>query len=135
MPRTANKIKTYFKLLNCAKMSATAFKNAVRRREHYERHQPKAREHLGLLEKHKDYTQRAKAFHDKEKRITKLKQKAANRNPDEFYFKMLNTRTKVGLLTSWQSFSHSCDHTCLRADVLRVRILKSVAGRRASGRK
>jgi hypothetical protein len=76
-------------------MSATAFKNAVRRREHYERHQPAARKHLGLLEKHKDYTQRAKAYHVKEKRIAELRKKASNRNPDEFYFKMLSTATKV----------------------------------------
>jgi U3 small nucleolar RNA-associated protein 11 len=76
-------------------MSATAFKNAVRRREHYERHQPAARAHLGLLEKHKDYTQRARAFHAKEARIAELKKKAANRNPDEFYYKMLSTSTKV----------------------------------------
>ncbi len=76
-------------------MSATAFKNAVRRREHYERHQPAARSHLGLLEKKKDYTERAKNYHAKQKRIAELRKKAANRNPDEFYFKMQSTGTKV----------------------------------------
>ena len=76
-------------------MSATAFKNAVRRREHYERHQPAAREHLGLLEKHKDYSQRAQNYHSKEKRLKELRKKAQNRNPDEFYYKMLSTETKV----------------------------------------
>jgi hypothetical protein len=77
-------------------MSATAFKNAVRRREHYERSQPAARGKLGLLEKHKDYVKRAKNFHEKEKRIEALRRKAEFRNPDEFYFKMTSTATKVG---------------------------------------
>lgn len=79
-------------------MSATAFKNAVRRREHYERHQPAARARFGLLEKHKDYVKRAKNYHGKEARIAELRKKAANRNPDEFYFKMTSGRgTKKGV--------------------------------------
>lgn len=78
-------------------MSTSAFKNAVRRREHYERHQPAARQRFGMLEKHKDYAKRAKNFHDKEKRISELRKKAANRNPDEFYFKMLTSDTKNGV--------------------------------------
>ena len=61
------------------------------RREHQERSQPKARKRLGLLEKHKDYVQRARNFNTKEKRIKIMKLKAALRNPDEFYFKMKNT--------------------------------------------
>lgn len=78
-------------------MSATAFKNAVRRREHYERHQPAARERFGLLEKHKDYVKRSKNYHEKEKRIADLRKKAENRNPDEFYYKMLKSETKKGV--------------------------------------
>lgn len=77
-------------------MSATAFKNVVRRREHYERSQPAARSKFGLLEKHKDYVARARNYHDKEKRIGFLKRKAANRNPDEFYHKMQSSSTRVG---------------------------------------
>jgi U3 small nucleolar RNA-associated protein 11 len=76
-------------------MSATAFKNAVRRREHRERSQPAARERFGLLEKHKDYQQRSRNFHNKEKRLADLRKKAENRNPDEFYFKMLSSGTRV----------------------------------------
>lgn len=78
-------------------MSATAFKNAIRRREHYERSQPEARSKYGLLEKHKDYVERARNFHSKEKRINELKKKAANKNPDEFYFKMVKTKTDKGI--------------------------------------
>ena len=80
-----------------AAMSATAFKNAARRREHRERHQPAARQGLGLLEKHKDYVVRARNFHAKEARIGQLRAKAANRNPDEFYFGMLAGSTKGGI--------------------------------------
>jgi U3 small nucleolar RNA-associated protein 11 len=81
-------------------MSATAFKNAVRRREHYERSQPAARRKYGLLEKHKDYVQRARNFHDKERRLTALRKKASNRNEDEFYFKMARSGTKDGVHTT-----------------------------------
>jgi len=51
---------------------------------------------LGLLEKHKDYKQRAVNYHKKEKRLTALKEKAGMRNPDEFYFGMNNAEVKDG---------------------------------------
>ncbi|KAK8560406.1 hypothetical protein V6N13_082848 [Hibiscus sabdariffa] len=62
-----------------------------------ERAQPSSRKKFGLLEKHKDYVVRAKAFHKKEDTIRKLKEKAAFRNPDEFYFQMIKTRTVDGV--------------------------------------
>lgn len=80
-------------------MSSTTFKNLIQRREHRERAQPAARGKYGLLEKHKDYVQRAKNFHDKEKRITALKRRASMRNPDEFYFGMNSATTKNGVQT------------------------------------
>eukprot|EP00158_Paraphelidium_tribonemae_P010416 Partr_v1_DN7574_c0_g1_i1_m74376 putative U3 small nucleolar RNA-associated protein len=95
-------------------MSATAFKNAIRRREHYERSQPAARSKYGLLEKHKDYVQRARNFHDKEKRIAALKKKAANRNPDEFSFKMVKAQTKNGIHVIER------DEPALKGDMLKV---------------
>ena len=79
------------------RMSATMFKNAVRRREHYERSQPAARSKYGLLEKHGDYVARAQNFHAKEKRIAALRAKAENRNKDEFYFAMAKGSTKKGV--------------------------------------
>ena len=78
-------------------MSSRAFRSVIKRREHLERHQPEARARFGLLEKHKDYVARAKNFHSKEARLKALRAKAANRNPDEFYFKMLSTKTKGGV--------------------------------------
>lgn len=72
-------------------------RNAISRRAHKERAQPEARKKFGLLEKHKDYVVRAKAFHRKEDFIRKLKEKASFKNPDEFYFKMINSRTVDGV--------------------------------------
>ena len=62
-----------------------------------ERSQPAKRAKLGLLEKHKDYVQRARNFHAKEKRILALQAKADMRNQDEFYFKMQKGGTKGGI--------------------------------------
>jgi len=50
-----------------------------------------------LLEKHKDYVKRAKDYHSKEDRIKKLRQKAALKNKDEFYFGMIRSRTEKGV--------------------------------------
>ena len=62
-----------------------------------ERSQPAKRAKLGLLEKHKDYVERARNFHAKEKRIAALQAKADLKNPDEFYFKMQRGKTKGGV--------------------------------------
>ncbi|KAI3518681.1 hypothetical protein L1887_07490 [Cichorium endivia] len=75
----------------------SSLKHAVHRRAHKERSQPKERKRFGLLEKHKDYVVRAKAFHKKEDYLQKLKEKAAFKNPDEFYFKMINSKTVDGV--------------------------------------
>ncbi|ESW31032.1 hypothetical protein PHAVU_002G203400 [Phaseolus vulgaris] len=75
----------------------SSLRNAIPSRAHKERSQPSARKKFGLLEKHKDYVQRAKAFHRKEDTLRKLKEKAANRNEDEFYFKMSRTKTVDGV--------------------------------------
>ncbi|CAG8486435.1 2356_t:CDS:2 [Paraglomus occultum] len=75
----------------------STLRNALHRRDHKERAQPLAREKRGLLEKHKDYVLRAKDYNFKQKRLKSLKEKAFFRNPDEFYFKMINTKTKGGV--------------------------------------
>lgn len=66
----------------------SSLRNAVKRVTHKERSQPRARKHLGLLEKKKDYQRRAKDFHFKTDLLTKMKERASMRNPDEFYFGM-----------------------------------------------
>lgn len=77
----------------------SSLKAAVKghQKTHRERGQLSNRKHLGLLEKHKDYVLRAKNFHKKENFIKKLKKKTLEKNPDEFYFQMVNTKTKDGV--------------------------------------
>lgn len=70
----------------------SSLRNAVKRVTHKERSQPQARSHLGLLEKKGDYRLRSKDFHRKEDRVKSMRAKAANRNPDEFYFGMHRSR-------------------------------------------
>lgn len=75
----------------------SSLRNAIPRRAHKERAQPQSRKNFGILEKHKDYVVRAKAYHKKEQALQKLKEKAAFRNPDEFYFRMAKTKTVNGV--------------------------------------
>jgi U3 small nucleolar RNA-associated protein 11 len=74
----------------------SSLRNAVKRVTHKERSQPVARQHLGLLEKKKDYKKRAVDYHRKQDKIVQLKIKAAMRNPDEFYFGMENAQMTNG---------------------------------------
>ena len=64
----------------------------MKRVTHKERSQPQHRSHLGILEKKKDYKERAIQYHKKEDKINNARKKAAFRNPDEFYFGMNNAQ-------------------------------------------
>ncbi|RUS27657.1 small-subunit processome [Jimgerdemannia flammicorona] len=75
----------------------SSIRNAVHRRNHKERSQLAHRQRYGLLEKHKDYVLRAKDYHFKQDRLKALRERAQFKNPDEFYFKMISTKTKDGL--------------------------------------
>ena len=80
-----------------AKSAMSSLRNAVKRKTHKERSQPGERKRLGLLEKHKDYVLRAQDYNKKQEHLKKLRLKAAFRNPDEFYFKMVKSKTKNGV--------------------------------------
>jgi U3 small nucleolar RNA-associated protein 11 len=74
----------------------SSLRNAIPRPAHKERSQPEARKRFGILEKHKDYIIRANAYHKKQETLKILRQKAAFKNPDEFNFKMINSKTVDG---------------------------------------
>lgn len=73
----------------------SSLRNSLHRRNHKERGQLSHRKRLGILEKHKDYVLRAKDYNSKKERIRKLKQRASERNKDEFYFGMVGKKTQV----------------------------------------
>jgi len=78
-------------------MSSFRKAHKAQRKTHRERSQPAKRKRFGLLEKGQDWKQRRENFHFKEKRMKALHEKARNRNPDEFYFAMVNQKTKGGV--------------------------------------
>ncbi|KAF9245917.1 small-subunit processome [Melanogaster broomeanus] len=75
----------------------SSLKNSLHRRNHKERSQLAHRAKYGILEKHKDYVLRARDYHSKQDRLNRLRQKAADRNKDEFYFSMNKEKTVQGV--------------------------------------
>lgn len=75
---------------------ASTLRNAVKRVTHKERAQPSDRKRFGLLEKHKDYIERARDFQRKQKYITTLRNKVLDKNPDEYYFRMNSSKVQNG---------------------------------------
>lgn len=77
----------------------SSFRKALksRQRNHHERSQPGFRKQLGLLEKKKDYKLRADDYHKKQNTLAALRKKALEKNPDEFYFKMISSPLQDGV--------------------------------------
>lgn len=78
----------------------SSLRNAVKRKTHKERAQPAHRRRLGLLEKKSDYKLRANDHHSKQRRLRALHRRADFKNPDEFYFKMVSSKTNDGVHVS-----------------------------------
>ncbi|KAG5440816.1 hypothetical protein PCK2_000115, partial [Pneumocystis canis] len=92
-------------------------KHSLQRRNHRERAQPVEREKWGLLEKPKDYRLRAQDYQSKQRRLKRLREKAAERNPDEFYFGMMREKTRNGIVCVDRGYSALSEDT--------VRLLKT----------
>ncbi|KAI8821618.1 small-subunit processome [Fimicolochytrium jonesii] len=92
----------------------SSLRNAVQRRNHKERSQLSSRENRGLLEKHKDYVLRARDYNRKQKTLKTLRQKASFKNPDEFYFGMVNAKTRKGVHTLTREREQQFDHEFLK---------------------
>jgi U3 small nucleolar RNA-associated protein 11 len=95
----------------------SSLRNSLHRRNHKERSQLSHRQRFGILEKHKDYVLRARDYHSKQDRIKRLRQKASERNKDEFYFGMNRQRTEGGV--------HVQDRGNVSLPVDMVKILKT----------
>lgn len=63
-----------------------------------ERPQLKARQHLGFLEHHKDFSERVQNYHQKQDELNHLRLLASLRNPDEFHSNMVHTKALDGRL-------------------------------------
>eukprot|EP01084_Bolivina_argentea_P236699 397931_1 len=73
--------------------------NKLGRKGHrHERAQPAARRHLGVLEHHTDYSERAKNYHKKQDELQHLRLLASLKNPDEFHSDMVHTKALDGRL-------------------------------------
>ncbi|KAI0599862.1 small-subunit processome [Biscogniauxia sp. FL1348] len=89
--------------------------------------EPVERRRLGLLEKHKDYTLRAKDHNKKKAQLAALRHKAADRNEDEFYFGMMSRKGPSTVASKGKRWTGTVDgdRGNKALDVDTVRLLKT----------
>ncbi|XP_067862581.1 probable U3 small nucleolar RNA-associated protein 11 [Heptranchias perlo] len=111
-------------------MSA-AFRKAQKsvQRSHRERSQPGFRKRLGFLEKKRDYKLRAQDYHRKQNTLKALRQKALDKNPDEFYFRMTNTKLQDGVHIIKQSKEEATEE---QLKIMRTQDVKYVEMKRVA---
>lgn len=111
-------------------MSAS-MRNAIQRRPHRERAQPHERRHLGILEKHKDYSLRAKDYNKKKAHLKALRLKASERNEDEFYFGMHSRKGPGSAIVRGKGFTGKVEgdrgNAALDTDLVRLLKTQDVA--------
>jgi len=106
----------------------------INQKIHRERPQPYSRESAGYLEHKKDWLARAKDHHEKTEKLKHLRQKALERNPDEYYHHM--TRSGVGFDGVHRELSpDSDDETLVQKQFEGVRDLHYVKHKLSSERK
>ncbi|KAJ1971493.1 hypothetical protein H4R34_005726, partial [Dimargaris verticillata] len=72
--------------------SMSSLRRCAPQRPYKERGQLASRRGLGALEKRRDVALRTRDRQEKERQLKGLRERARNRNPDEFYFAMVNSQ-------------------------------------------
>ncbi|XP_021417148.2 probable U3 small nucleolar RNA-associated protein 11 [Oncorhynchus mykiss] len=116
----------------------SSFRKALKsqQKNHKERSQPVFRKHLGHLEKKKDYKLRADDYHKKQNTLAALHKKTLDKNPDEFYFKMVSSQLKDGVHVANKAKGTEEENTEEQRKVMRTQDIRYVEMKRvAEGKK